>query len=214
MTGCVSSITHFGVLRHAPTEWNLLRRIQGHADSPLTPEGEDQALCWGRFLAAYSWNRILSSDLGRARQTALRINRSLHLPLSLSSGLREMDWGQWTGKTLADIQQNDAPLWKKQAAAEWDFCPPGGESHETVWRRGFQALTEASNRWPGDTILVVTHEGIIKSLMYHKSTVSVVPKTDLNPRPYCLHRFTFTGGILTIIQTNSLDPHHRQGEYK
>ncbi len=200
-----SSVTHFGVLRHAITEWNLTRRLQGREDSPLTPEGESQALGWGRLLAQYSWHRILSSDLGRAQKTAALINRTLHVPLSLNPGLREMDWGQWTGRTLAEIQREYAPQWKMQIEAQWFFCPPGGESHEAVWKRGRQALAEASGTWPGENILVITHEGMIKSLMYHKSTVSAVPKSELNPRPYCLHQLTFSGSTLAVIHSNFVD---------
>ena len=205
MTTSTSAVTRFGVLRHATTEWNLARRLQGQEDSPLTPEGESLALGWGRFLAQYSWNRILSSDLGRAQKTAALINRTLHLPLSLNSGLREMDWGQWTGRTLAEIQRECAPEWKMQIESQWFFCPPGGESHEAVWKRGRQALAEASGIWPGENILVITHEGMIKSLMYHKSTVSAVPKSELNPRPYCLHQLTFGGGTLAVIHSNFVD---------
>lgn len=205
MTINTSAVTRFGVLRHATTEWNLSRRLQGHEDSPLTPEGEIQALGWGRFLAQYSWNRILSSDLGRAHKTAALINRTLHVPLSLNSGLREMDWGQWTGRTLAEIQQECATEWKMQVEAQWFFCPPGGESHEAVWKRGRQALVEASGIWPEENILVITHEGMIKSLMYHKSTVSAVPKSELNPRPYHLHQLTFSGSTLAVIHSNFVD---------
>jgi len=72
----------FGLVRHAETVWNREKRIQGQKDSPLTVEGQKFAGLWGRQLAAEPWSRILSSDTGRALETAEWINRSLRLPLA------------------------------------------------------------------------------------------------------------------------------------
>ena len=63
-------ITRFGLIRHAQTVWNREKKIQGHSDSPLTADGENQAGRWGMILQQYSWDRILASDTGRALETA------------------------------------------------------------------------------------------------------------------------------------------------
>lgn len=197
--------TCFGLLRHTVTEWNQIRRIQGQSDSPLALTGETLALQWGRLLAGNSWSRILSSDLGRARKTTALINRTLHLPVSLDSRLREKDWGEWTGKTIGQLKTAHAGIWEKQVPSEWDFSPPGGESFRSVWERGRQALAAASGKWPGEKILVVTHEGMIKSLIYHESTLSVCPKDGQPLMPYHLHCLTFSSGNLAIEHLNFLD---------
>ena len=62
-----NKITRFGLIRHAQTIWNREKKIQGHSDSPLTADGEKQALSWGQALAQFPWSRILASDAGRAR---------------------------------------------------------------------------------------------------------------------------------------------------
>ena len=69
-----NKITRFDLMRHAQTEWNREKKIQGLCDSPLTAVGERQASAWGRLLAQYSWDRILTSDSDRALTTAERIN--------------------------------------------------------------------------------------------------------------------------------------------
>jgi len=196
--------TSFGLLRHTVTEWNLSRRIQGHADSPLTLIGASLALHWGRMLSGNSWSRILSSDLGRARKTTELINRSLKLPVALDSRLREMDWGKWTGKTRVQIKTEFSDIWAQQTLSEWNFCPPGGESFQSVWKRGLAALAAASGNWPGENILVVTHEGMIKSLIYHENTLSNFKKDGQGLMPYHLHSLTFCGGQLTVECLNLL----------
>jgi probable phosphoglycerate mutase len=57
----------------------------------------------------------------------------------------------------------------------WRFRAPGGEDRITVWERCRRALLEAAEKWPGETVLVVAHEGVIKCLIYalkeHKFTL-------------------------------------------
>ncbi len=195
--------TCFGLLRHALTEWNQSRRIQGQSDSPLTPAGEAHALRWGRLLSDMSWSRILSSDLGRARKTTELINLTLNLPVILDSRLREKDWGKWTGRTVAQLKTEFADIWASQAPSDWDYCPPGGESSQSVWKRGREALDAASGCWPGDNILVVTHEGVIKSLIYHESTLSGSRKDKL--MPHYLHRMIFLNGSFAVSHLNDVD---------
>jgi broad specificity phosphatase PhoE len=197
--------TCFGLLRHTITEWNQGRRIQGQFDSPLTLAGETLALQWGRLLAGKSWSRILSSDLGRAIKTTELINRTLKLPVTLDFKLREKDWGNWTGKTMAQLKMEFPDIWAKHKPSEWDFCPPCGESFQSVWKRGREALAAASCSWPGESILVVTHEGVIKSLIYHESTLSDFLKEGQCLMPYHLHNLTFLCDRLEIKRLNFLD---------
>jgi broad specificity phosphatase PhoE len=161
-----SPVTHFGLLRHAITEWNRERRIQGQNDTALSPLGELQAEQWGHILKSYPWNRILVSNARRAVQTAARINTIVEVPMDSDSRLREQDWGEWTGKTIPQLKQ-EAPLHlAEQENAGWNFCPPGGEDRLKVRDRSMEAIAGACEKWGGERILVVTHEGVIKCLLY------------------------------------------------
>ena len=164
-----NKITRFGLVRHAQTEWNRAKRIQGQSDSPLTAKGEKQAEKWAETLNDIAWDRILASDLGRAFETATIINHILQVPLTSDKRLREQNWGRWTGKTVSGIEKDDPELLAGQTRAGWQFCPPNGEDRLNVWKRSQTGLIEAAASWPGKTILVVTHEGVIKSLIYRLS---------------------------------------------
>ena len=182
-----SKITRFGLIRHAQTIWNREKKIQGYSDAPLTAEGERQALSWGQILSRYSWNRILASDVGRAMNTSERINAFLDLPIEIDPRLREQDWGQWVGKSVAQIQAEAQDLLDEQTNAGWDFSPPGGEDRRSVLARSLGALQDASNKWPGESLLVVTHEGVIKSLIYYLSDRKFLPSEPPFLKSYHLH---------------------------
>ena len=129
-------VTRFGVIRHAETKWNREGRIQGQADSALTPKGRQDAARWGGILQTQAWHRILASDLGRALETAAVINLRLQVPVETDSRLREQDWGRWTTKTLAQIKVEERQELDRQIDAGWEFCPPEGETRLKLWQRG------------------------------------------------------------------------------
>lgn len=196
--------TRFGLIRHAETVWNREKRIQGHQDSPLTPEGEMMADRWGRMLEAFHWDRILASDTGRAMATAVRINVRLDLPIHPHSRLRELDWGRWTTKTVAQLWEEEGDRVAAEDRAGWDFRPPEGESRRSQLERSRQILLEAAGRWPGQSILVVTHEGVIKSLVHFLRGSAFAAGAGSAVQPYRLHWISASGGRLSLDGLNAL----------
>jgi probable phosphoglycerate mutase len=196
--------TRFGLVRHAQTIWNREKKIQGQNDSPLTSDGRIQALQWGQLLKPFPWNRILASDIGRAVETAKIINRGLRIPLQTDTRLREQDWGQWTGETILSLQ-TDSPLeLDNQIRAGWAFRPPGGENRRSVLGRSRQALLAAAEKWPGSTILVLTHEGVVKSLIYHLCGRRYLPGEPAIIKPYQMHWLVHNADGLKIEEINAL----------
>jgi len=196
--------TRFGLIRHAQTVWNRDKKIQGHCDSPLTAEGEKQALCWGQQLAQFEWDAILSSDAGRAVATAEIINSILNVSLTIDSRLKEQDWGQWEGKTVRQIEAEAPQILDAQVNAGWNFCPPGGESRRSALIRSRQALQEAAERYTGQQLLVVLHEGIVKCLIYHLCNRKFVPDEPAILKSYQLHRLVYGSGGLEIKEINAV----------
>jgi probable phosphoglycerate mutase len=179
--------TRFGLVRHAETLWNRERRIQGQSDSALTAKGKKDADNWGRQLSRYAWNCILISDTGRAVETASRINNHLQAPVECDPRLREQNWGRWTGCLITEVEKEAFKELPDEQRKGWKFCPPGGEDRLSVWQRSHAALAEAAQRRRGETILIVTHEGVIKSLIYKLSGLHFLPKESNLIKSYHLH---------------------------
>lgn len=199
-----ASVTHFGLLRHAVTEWNREKRIQGQTDTPLSPQGVRQAEQWGEVLKAYRWNRILVSDARRALETAAAINKALEVSMSSDPRLREQDWGEWAGMTLPQLKDEAPLLLDEQEQAGWNFCPPGGEDRLTVLDRSLKAIVGASEKWRGERILVVTHEGVIKCLIYDLCGRRFLPGEPAIIHPRSLHWFIHDRHGLRIGNMNAV----------
>ncbi len=197
--------SRFAVMRHAETVWNSEKRIQGQLDSPLTPRGQLQADRWGTALAALRWDRILASDAGRSLATVDRLNAHLSLPVHVDPRLRELDWGQWTAKTIAQLRAEAGALVAAQEQAGWDFQPPGGESRRRQLERCREALMSAAAAWPGETILVVAHGGIIRSLVHALCGQPIAWSAGCGRQPYRLHWVAVTQGRLALERTDELE---------
>jgi len=197
------AVTRFGLIRHAETVWNRERRVQGQLDSPLTPEGEQQAERWGRSLRSVAWNRILASDTGRAAATAAIINAHLDLSIETDPRLRELDWGRWTTRTIGGIRAEELDAVEAQEAAGWEFRPPGGESRRQQLERSRLALIAAASRWSGDCILVVTHEGVIKGLAHDLCGRAYIAADAVCLQPYHLHWLTVADGRMALAGLNA-----------
>jgi probable phosphoglycerate mutase len=195
--------TAFFIMRHAPTEWNAAGRIQGQADSPLTAAGRDWASRWGRQLADLGLHRILSSDTGRAVATAHEINKTLGLPVHRDDRLREQDWGRWTGQTMAGIRRAHRLEFKEQEKRAWSFRPPGGEERLDVLSRAREALMAAGGKWPGGRLLVVSHEGVLKCLVYHLAFIGNCGQTIERMAPYHLHHLVMEDDALVLNRMNA-----------
>ena len=202
-------ITRFAFMRHALTEWNKVKKIQGQTDTILAPEGLRQAVLWARRLSTQNghlplFDRLLCSDLSRARKTADIINEALGLPLHTDSRLREQDWGDWVGLTAQLLYQDFPEAVAEQEAAGWDFRPPAGESRRDVLHRGREAFFDAARRWPGETILIVSHGGMMKCIFYHLLEHVLVPTQKSMIKPYHLHWLTVQGDELTLQTLNAM----------
>ena len=113
-----------GLLRHGPTSWNRDKRIQGVRDIPLDRNAFDPAP-WRELLLAHGpWDRIVTSPLSRACETARLLFPDR--PLESMAGLREQDWGTWTGRTIAELRRDFPGSVEAQEHRGWDFTPPGG----------------------------------------------------------------------------------------
>ncbi len=156
------------LIRHGETDWNLTGRWQGHTDVPLNAVGWRQAQLLGQRLAREGprFDALYSSDLARASQTAHAVSAALGAAVRLTSGLREIDLGTWSGHTSAELQALYPDDFARIAAGE-DIPRGGGESIRAMRQRVVTAVERIIAEHPGATIAVVTHGGCIRALLSH-----------------------------------------------
>jgi glucosyl-3-phosphoglycerate phosphatase len=142
--------------RHGQTAWNMQGRFQGQTDIPLDEVGVQQAERAARLLAALRPDKIISSDLGRAMETAAPLARLTGLTITAEKDLRERHGGAWEG--LTDVQiRTRYPV----EHAQWR--PPGGETSAAVADRAGAALERiADSLDPGSLAVVVSHGAAIR----------------------------------------------------
>ncbi len=197
--------TWFGLIRHGKTQWNLDKRIQGSIDTNLCPEGIEQVEKWGKFLKnAETWDRIVVSGLSRTWQTAEIINKDLNLPIEKDIRLNEQDWGVWNGKTHQDLILEQPKELERQMASGWKFCPPGGEDRLTVWRRSLNAFHDMAVRRPGQKILVVSHGGVLRAIIYGILNRNFETDEASLIKPYHFHILAWENGELGIEAINAV----------
>ena len=153
------------LIRHGETLWNQQRRMQGQNDSPLTPNGIEQARKLARRLKDVAFSALYSSDLGRARETARCIADATGHEVVADRGLRERSFGIFEGLTNAEIQLRHPEDYVLFARRDADYAMPGGESAAQFRRRVVHTLEAIAGRHPGETITVVTH-GLVLDALY------------------------------------------------
>lgn len=132
------------LVRHGATEWSKTGQHTGRTDLPLLPEGVADARALGAYLAGHDFALVLTSPLKRAHQTA-RI-AGLGASAQVEPLLREWDYGEYEGRTTADIRK-ERPGW-----VLWRDGVPGGESIEAVADRARQVIDRVSSA-DGDVAL-------------------------------------------------------------
>lgn len=162
------TLRHLILLRHGQTDYNATGRMQGHLDSQLTPDGVAQAARVAPEIARLKPQRIISSDLSRAADTAEVVAAACGVPVEVDPRLRETHLGQWQGRTVTDIEAG----WPG-AIATWrsdpSWAPPGGESRIEVVRRCTPVVEELDDALAEEseasTVVLVAHGGMIAGVV-------------------------------------------------
>ncbi len=164
--------TKIFAVRHGETDWNIKKRVQGHADRPLTKKGEDDAKKLARDFKEKSIDLIFSSQLKRSRKTAEIIGKVLGKEVRSTGALNERDFGSLTGKTWEEIGKIDPKFSDLDRKQQFNYRPFGGESAEDVKKRVDEFLEFLKKKYPGKNILLITHGGIIRLLKHlHRGEV-------------------------------------------
>jgi len=172
------SDTKFIVVRHGETAWNAEGRIQGHLDSPLNEEGLAQALLVGERLGHEPFDHLYCSDLGRALETAQPIAERSGKPPVTTPQLRERNLGIFQGLTGKQCEHKYPQHYRRFHGREVDHVMPAGESIRQLNERVSRFFDEVAARHAGQTVVAVTHGGVLDALYRHVMQVPLERPRD------------------------------------
>lgn len=143
--------------RHGQTEWNLIGRIQGYLDSPLTKKGMDDAINLGKNLRDIKFDVAYTSTQYRAIHTAELILDNPKVKIIPLEDLRELSVGIWEGMLLEDIKKNYSKEFEIYTTDPSKYVPvQGGEGFKEFEKRVSDFVEELKNSG-AQNVLIVTH---------------------------------------------------------
>jgi probable phosphoglycerate mutase len=203
------SSTTILLVRHGETAWNAERRLQGHLDIGLNPQGARQAAAVAEALAGVRIDAIISSDLQRASETAHAIASSHRLPVQVERNLRERCYGGFEGLLYAEIEQRFPREFAKWQARDVDAVLPAGvnlgESFRAFYERCTTAIMERAARCPSQTVVMVAHGGVLECAYRCALGMSLETPRNFAIPNASINRFTYHDGKLTLISWGEID---------
>lgn len=152
------------ITRHGETVWNTEKRMQGWQDSELTARGTENAVCLGESLKEISIDAVYSSPSNRTQKTSKLICGDRNIPIIMDRNLKEINMGEWEGKTQSYIKENYPVEFHSFWNAPQNYIPVGGETFFEMQERVWRVLDRIKSEHNSGNILIVTHSVVIKCL--------------------------------------------------
>lgn len=206
------------LIRHGETAWNAERRLQGHLDIALNDEGQRQATALGVALAPERIDRIVASDLLRARQTAEAIaearnehlgGRGAALKVEQDRALRERCYGGFEGLLYSEIAARFPLQFAAWQARHVDAEVPHGANRGETFRQFFDRVSGALKRLaaghPGKTLALVAHGGVLECAYREALGLPLETPRDFKVHNASINRFVLEEGRLRLVSWGEVE---------
>ncbi|MCF6463246.1 histidine phosphatase family protein [Clostridium sp. Cult1] len=167
------------LVRHGESKWNVLKKIQGQQDIPLTNKGIEQANLIGNRLINEKIEKIYSSDLSRAFTTAKIIGNKLNLDIIPMKEFREINFGVWEGITneiMNTKYSNELILWRKEPDK---LRIEGAETLKELQHRAMKGINKIINDDTINNFLIVSHSATLKTIILGLLDIDLVSFKNL-----------------------------------
>ena len=151
------------LVRHGQTDWNAQRRVMGAEPISLNEQGKTQIQNLARALQGFTIDALYSSPHQRTRESAEILNQSLQVPIQYSEALREIEYGEWVGKTFAEITR--MPNYQAPYLNPQQPVAPKGETFQAVAERAVSFVESLRSQHQNKRVLLVTHADWIKAVI-------------------------------------------------
>jgi len=158
-------LVKFIIVRHGYSEFNKQGRFSGQADITLDELGKEQAEAIAKYVTEnFKIDKIYSSDLCRACETARPTAEILGLPIVKEKELRELHVGEWQGMLVKDVEEKYPEEFRLFRTNVGFGRPVGGESYPELMVRSAKIFDKIAKENEGKTVFVATHGGIVRAL--------------------------------------------------
>jgi phosphoserine phosphatase len=203
-------MTRLLLIRHGHVEGIDPETFRGRADIPLTPLGTRQARATARRIAAH-WQvgAVYTSPLQRCLHTGAAIASACAVPSAVLEGLSDIDYGDWQGKTVAQVRTSAPESFERWHSAPQLMRFPGGESLQDLVARVAGALGDVLARHGGDTVVLVGHDSVNRALLLQLLDQPLSAYWRLQQHPCGISEAVVDGTQVQVIRVNEtahLDP--------
>jgi alpha-ribazole phosphatase len=153
------------LIRHGELEEAAFAKLLGQTDTPLSDRGLEQARNLAEVLSTERLSAVYSSDLQRARVTAQIIAKSSNLEVKQNTAWREIDMGEWEGRTMSSLHDQEPELVGRLFEDPASFEYPGGESFVAFSARVQGALDELLKSGDNREMVLVAHGGVCRTII-------------------------------------------------
>lgn len=144
---------------------------------------------------------VYASPMERAQETAQPIARAVGRRVRTDAGLNECDFGEWTGKRLADLRRR--PEWRTVQQYPSGFRFPKGESFAEMQTRMTGAVAALVQRHPGEAIVAVSHADTIKAALNDALGSHLDQFQRIVVSPCSISAVLYTAGGPVVLAANS-----------
>ena len=192
------------LVRHGETSWNLEHRIQGAgSDVDLSQVGKKQAECTGDALKRYQLDAVYSSPLLRAHETAAAIARHHGLTVALEPDLKEIDAGDFEGRTVESIGGALSQFMFTDKGGKMPVLP-GGEGLDELQARAWSAIERVVAGRQSGAIVVVSHYFTILTVICRALDFPLTTLRRLRTNPASISMIGFVESRRTLLSLNDI----------
>ncbi|WP_237157928.1 histidine phosphatase family protein [Shewanella psychrophila] len=158
--------TVFYLLRHGECEGGEI--LRGHTDVAVSQTGRtSMTAAIDRLVERHDveFDQLFSSPLRRCSEFSLNLYLKNGVPLKLEEGLKEINFGDWDGETLESLYQHSSQMIESYWKNPWAVTPPNGESMLEFEFRVDALWQSILQQYSGQTLLLITHAGVMRHLM-------------------------------------------------
>jgi probable phosphomutase (TIGR03848 family) len=188
------------LIRHAHTDAAGKRLTGWSRGVHLNARGREEAEALAERLEGIPVDAIYSSPLERCRETIAPLARRRRLPVAARRGLLEVDYGDWTGRTISQLRRTK--LWRSVQHVPSMVRFPNGESFLEVQSRAVAELGRIAAEHPRGTVAVVTHADVLRLLIAHHAGMHTDHLQRLVVDPASITVVAVSEGTTRLLKVN------------